>query len=243
MLDKVKALEDLQKIDVQILELERGGAEHPKKLAEIEAQLEATRSIVDAERAKLADVEKQKKTAEEELAAAKDRVKKWEARLTEQRTTREYSALAREVDIAKKQNVTLQETIAELAQQAEAARAAVDDKERLHKDKADALIARAAEIKKAIDELSGRRAALEEKRAEAAKKADAVLLRKYETIRKRKGTAIAPIVGGACKGCNMNIPPQLYNELRTHPRLDQCPSCGRIIYSVEAFGGEKPTHP
>ena len=41
-------------------------------------------------------------------------MKKWEARLAEQRSTREYAALAREIDIAKKANLTMAEELVEL---------------------------------------------------------------------------------------------------------------------------------
>lgn len=243
MLDKLKALEELQKVDVQILELLRGGKEHPKRLAEIESQLDATRAVVEVERVKLAEIEKQKKTTEEELAAAKDRVKKWEARLTEQRTTREYSALAREVDIAKKQNVTLQETIAELARAAEEVRVLISDKEAAQKDSSDALLKQAQEIRDAMADLAGARKALDTKRAEAAKRVDPAMLRKYDVIRSRRGTAITTIVGGACRGCSMKIPPQLNNELVTTKRIDICPSCGRIIYALEAFEPKPAAQP
>ena len=33
----------------------------------------------------------------------------------------------------------------------------------------------------------------------------------------------------------MNVPPQLYNQLRTSLGTDVCPSCNRIIYAVEAL--------
>src|SRR5256885_12192852 len=48
------------------------------------------------------------------ISEEKDKVKKWEGRLTEQRSTREYSALAREIDIAKKSNLRSEEHTSEL---------------------------------------------------------------------------------------------------------------------------------
>ncbi len=234
-MDKLKALEDLQKVDVQIAELDRTGSEHPKQLAEIEAQLKTAQAAVDAERARLAEVERQKKTLEEQLAADKERVKKWEGRLSEQRSTREYSALAREIDIAKKQNTTTSEEIVSLAKQAEDLHLAVTERLADYDRVAAEIGGKAASIRGALEEVAGRRRALEEKRAAAASKVDAVMLRRYDQIRKRRGTVVVPVVGGACKGCNMNVPPQFYNELRASKKLDVCPSCGRMIYAAEAF--------
>lgn len=241
-MEKLKALEDLQKVDVQIAELDRTGSEHPKQLAEIEAQLKTAQAAVDAERARLADAERQKKALEDQLVADKERVKKWEGRLSEQRSTREYSALAREIDIAKKQNTTTAEQIEALAKQIGELRGAVDERLAAYDRLAADVGGKAETIRKAIAEIASKRAALEEKRAAAASKVDAAMLRRYDRIKTRRGTVVVPVVGGACKGCNMNVPPQFYNELRASKKIDLCPSCGRMIYAAEAFESDR-VHP
>jgi len=42
--------------------------------------------------------------------------------------------------------------------------------------------------------------------------------------------AIVPVKDAVCRGCNMNIPPQMYNELYLGDTLRFCPNCQRIIY-------------
>lgn len=238
MRDQLKALEALQKIDLQIAELLKGGAENPKRLAELESQLGAARGAVEAERKKLTELERQKKAVEEQLAADKDKVKKWEARLTEQRSTREYSALAREIDIAKKQNDTAGEEVVELARQRETTRKVVTEREGAFKSAETALMAQMQQIQTDMSDLDSRRKNLDEKRAAAAKHVPPATLRRYDIIQKRRSMALAQVIGGACQGCHMNVPPQLYNELRTNPRMDVCQSCGRMIYSPEPFAEE-----
>jgi len=233
--DQLKALEALQTIDVQIAELMRGGEEHPRKLAELESQLGAARGAVEVERTRLAEIERQKKALEEQLAADKDKVKKWEGRLTEQRSTREYSALAREIDIAKKQNETAAEEVVELARQAESARSVIAEREASFKTAETALVGQMQTIRAQMADIDARRKNLEEKRADAAKSVPAGILRKYDVIQKRRTTAIVPVIGGTCQGCHMNIPPQLNNELRATGRIDTCPSCFRMIYAAEAY--------
>jgi uncharacterized protein len=233
--DQLKALEALQTIDVQIAELMRGGEEHPRKLAELESQLGAARGAVEVERTRLAEIERQKKALEEQLAADKDKVKKWEARLTEQRSTREYSALAREIDIAKKQNETAAEEVVELARQAESMRGVVAERETSFKTAEGAIVGQMQTIRSQMAAIDGRRKNLMEKRAEAAKSVPPAVLRKYDVIQKKRTTAIVPVEGGACRGCHMNVPPQMNNELRATGRIDTCPSCFRMIYSAEAY--------
>lgn len=239
MRDQLKALEALQSIDVQIAELLRGGEEHPRKLAELESQLGAARGAVEAERGRLAEIERQKKELETQLAADKDKVKKWEARLTEQRSTREYSALAREIDIARKQNENAAEQVVELAKQMEEIRATVAEREASFKTAEAALAEQMQAIRAEMDQLEERRKNLTEKRNEAARDIPPAMLRKYEVIQKRRVTAIAQVVAGACTGCHMNVPPQMYNELRVTGRIDTCPSCFRMVYAPEAFASDE----
>jgi predicted nucleic acid-binding Zn-ribbon protein len=64
---------------------------------------------------------------------------------------------------------------------------------------------------------------------------DGTLLKRYETVRKKRMPVLVAVVGGTCQGCNMNVPPQLYNNLRSTLGTDVCPSCHRIIYASEAL--------
>ena len=49
----------------------------------------------------------------------------------------------------------------------------------------------------------------------------------------RRGLAVVSVRNGTCQGCNMNIPPQLYNVLQRGVTVETCPSCHRIIYWEE----------
>lgn len=235
MRDQLKALEALQTIDVQIAELMRGGEEHPRKLAELESQLGAARGAVEAVRERLAGIERQKKELEEQLAADKDKVKKWEARLTEQRSTREYSALAREIDIARKQNETAAEQLQELTREAQAAREEVEEREASFGTAEKALVEQMNAIRSDMAALESRRKNLDEKRQAAAKDIPAGTLRRYEVIQRKKVTAIVHAEKGSCSGCHMSLPPQMYNTLLTTGRIDTCPFCFRMVYAPDAY--------
>jgi predicted nucleic acid-binding Zn-ribbon protein len=56
------------------------------------------------------------------------------------------------------------------------------------------------------------------------------VIKRYSTIRMRRGLAVVSVKNGTCQGCNMNIPPQLYNTLQRGNSLELCPNCNRIIY-------------
>ncbi len=236
MREKLKALAELQKVDLEVAALRKAADVHPKQIAELERELGAARSAIEAERSRVADIERQKTQLEQNITEEKDKVKKWEARLAEQRSTREYSALAREIDIAKKANLTMADELVELAKSLGVAREAVKGKEAEFATRQTQLSGRMTELRARLAEAEGQVKALEGRRSGVAAGVDSNLLRRYESIRKKKLPALVGVMaGGTCQGCNMNVPPQLYNNLRTSLGTDVCPSCNRIIYAVEAL--------
>lgn len=235
MREKLKALAELQKVDLEVASLRKAADVHPRQIAELERELGVARSAIEAERARLADMERQKAQLEQNITDEKDKVKKWEARLSEQRSTREYSALAREIDIAKKANLTMGEELAELTKNLGAAREAIKSKEAEFATKQQGLSGRMTELRGKLGESEAQVKQLEGRRSSVAGGVDSTLLRRYETVRKKKLPAMVGVVAGTCQGCNMNVPPQLYNQLRTSLGTDICPSCNRIIYAVEAL--------
>jgi predicted nucleic acid-binding Zn-ribbon protein len=238
--EKLKALAELQKVDMDAATLRKAADVHPKQIAELERELGAARSAMEAERARVADIERQKLQLEQNIVDEKDKVKKWEARLSEQRSTREYSALAREIDIAKKANLTMADELVELTKTLAAAREASKAKEAEFAGRQQLLGGRMTELRAKLAEAESQVKQLEGQRAGVAAHVDATLLRRYETVRKKKLPALVGVVAGTCQGCNMNVPPQLYNQLRASLGTDVCPSCHRIIFAVEALAEPTP---
>jgi predicted nucleic acid-binding Zn-ribbon protein len=81
-----------------------------------------------------------------------------------------------------------------------------------------------------LADLEERTASKDSARQEAASRVSHVLYRRYEMIRKRKGTALAHTVEGTCSACHMRLPPMLFQQLMRKDDFSQCPSCNRILY-------------
>ncbi len=134
--EKLKALEELQQVDLKIRDLSTEAEKHPARLRQIEAERNQARANLDAMRGRIADNERARRQNEQLLQLEKEKVRKWESRLNELKTPREYAALARELDIAKKTNQTADEEIKRLAiehgdlkKQVEAAEQALAERE------------------------------------------------------------------------------------------------------------------
>jgi predicted nucleic acid-binding Zn-ribbon protein len=240
--EKLKALEELQQIDLEMNEVQAALAALPARRAEVEAAVGVARKAWEQEQARLDQNERERRQLESLLSMERDKVKKWEGRLGEIRTPREYAALSREIDIAKKTNDGQSEQVKELAASAAEIKKALEAREEQLSD-------REAAAQAAVEDLEGKKSAADEKvralqarRAEAVKQVDPGLLAKYENIKRRRaGVAIAPVVGMTCKGCHRNVPPQLAITLQKANSIETCPNCHRIIYSAEAVNPPAPS--
>ncbi len=240
--DKLKALEELQQIDLDLHEVKTELDGLPARRAAVEAQVVDARRAYDDEKARMEGNERERRQLEQLLTMERDKVKKWEGRLGEIKTPREYAALSREIDIAKKTNDTQSEQIRALVAQALELRAGLDGKEEALAEREDASQADRAALKKRTDELEERARALESRRGDAAQRVDPGLLGKYENIKRRRaGIAVAPVVGMTCRGCHRHIPPQLAIVLQRADSIETCPNCHRIIYSSEAVNPPAPS--
>ena len=75
---------------------------------------------------------------------------------------------------------------------------------------------------------------LKKQRAQLVHTLDQSLLKRYDTIRSRKGgVAVAELKGNNCSACNVTVPTGVASSARNPESrsLTLCPSCGRILYA------------
>jgi predicted nucleic acid-binding Zn-ribbon protein len=126
--EKLKALEELQQIDLENDEVrtEHGGIA-PRRV-ELESKILEARRAYDDDKGRLQANERERRQIETLLDMERDKVKKWEGRLGEIRTPREYAALSREIDIARKTNDTQSEQLKALTAQAAEIQMALEER-------------------------------------------------------------------------------------------------------------------
>jgi len=240
--EKLKALEELQQIDLETNDVRAELDAMAPRRAEIEVKVKDARRAYDDEQARLDSNEREQRQLETLLAMERDKVKKWEGRLGEIRTPREYAALSREIDIAKKSNDTQSEQLKALAAQAAEIQKALEER-------AEWLAEQEEANQSELKGLEERRAAaderlrqLEARRSGALGAVEPTLLSRYENLRRRRaGVALVPVVGMTCNGCHRNVPPQLAIVLQRADSIETCPNCNRIIYASEALNPPAPS--
>jgi uncharacterized protein len=236
--DQLRRLEELQRHDAKIQELENALKGIPAKLAATQNDLARVEGLLGTERQALADTERYYAEQKGLVTDDEQNVAGAKHKLSQAKNSKEYMAAQREIEQRRESLTTREGEITKLVEAVEAKKKLLGDrasdvqalKDSISKD-SDAAKARMAEIEGKIADLRSER-----ERLAAAVKPD--VLKRYSSIRMRRGLAVVSVSSGTCQGCNMNIPPQLYNVLQRGQTIETCPSCHRIIYWDEIMKDE-----
>lgn len=235
-LETLKALEELQRIDIRIRDLEKDREQIPARMKEIDAILAEKRGALTAEKNQLDEAELSRRMLESDLRAEKDKIKKWETRLNEIKSNRDYQALSREIEAARKANLGIEDEILRKMQDIEELKTSIAQQEEDLASLERSLLEEREGLQQKLDSLNADIDAEGSGRAAAQSKVPKRWYRQYDTIRKRRdGLAVVAVLDEHCQGCHMGIPPQLYNVVLKGEEIVTCPFCHRILYYEQAL--------
>jgi uncharacterized protein len=228
---KLKVLENLQVIDQEIAGKQETQAEFTAAIATLDQAIVESNGVLEGLLAQVKVLDQDRAQLEVTLAAEQENVRRSETNMKEIRTNKEYQAVGREIAAARKQ-------IAELEEQVLAKTVAADDlKTAIEAKKAElAELEQNSSVERkqkqsAIAEIQTEVETAKSTREGLAKQISSNVLKRYVQLRdQRRGQAMAEAKDGYCQGCNMNLPPQLYNTLFKGEELHFCPHCQRILF-------------
>jgi hypothetical protein len=231
---ELKTVYEAQKIDLQILEHEKKLVTTPKKIEKMDHDIKAMHDKVTKEKEILEELEKDRKRKEKELEMEKEKIKKFESKLYEVKTNKEYQALLKEIETAKQANDKEEEEIIEIMVKVEDLRKDFESTSKLLKEKEKVVESEKKKLLSEMDSLDKIILDLKQQRDNLLSVVDKTLRETYSMlISRRGGSAVVNVKNGVCLGCFMNIPPQLFIEVTKNSRLILCPSCNRIFYFTE----------
>jgi len=154
-----------------------------------------------------------------------------EKRLPEIKTQKEYLAVLKEIDTAKKLTKEYEDASLAKESQMESIRSESNEKtELLAEARAKAAQVR-AEVEGRIAETSKQLKEKELERDGLFSALPAQLAKRYKLLHDRRGgLAVVEARNGACYGCHMHLPPQVYNNLLRLEQVESCPHCNRLLY-------------
>jgi predicted nucleic acid-binding Zn-ribbon protein len=227
---KLDMLEELQEIDQRIDTLKATQSGLQAELSGISQGVDAAREEIALLEATLAGREAEKKELEATHAAELENIARSETNMKEIKTNKEFQAVGREITAARKQVADLEEQLLQKISQIEEISGELTAKKNLCEELADNSAQRIAEKQAEIDNIQSDIDADIDRRETVATGIPASLVKKFTILREqRRGQALAIARDGYCMGCNMHLPPQLYNNLYKYDELLTCPHCQRIL--------------
>lgn len=238
MENELKQLRELQKYDLEIDEIFERGESEKSAFEQLVSMHNALSQTLEAKRAELEETRQLMQQKVRELAENNDNHQAHKEKQAKVTTSKELSAVEKELDALRRRKAQLEEEHDQLREAVQDAEDDVEEKQGRTNEIAAELEQQRAVIDQQVASAQGRVRELETLRDELKKNfapgPALVALRRYEFIRQRMtGRVIVVARAGACSGCNMLIPPQIYNELQDGKKFIQCPACKRILYYEE----------
>jgi len=232
--EQLKLLISLQEIDSSILALADRIETLHNKLEEPKAMLKEANALLQKLQAKNEKLKKDKKDKDRELEDIQEKIEKLKSRTSSIKTNKEYEAHLKEIETFEKSIHKVEDEMLLVMEEMEAIKGDFSAEE--------------VKVRNAEDELKKHEKVLEDEKAKlnneieshkAERKnmvsgIDEDIYREYmDKLKRLGGLAIAQAENEICLGCNTNIPPQLYNEIRMNDRVLKCFYCKRFLYYKE----------
>jgi len=235
---KLEALDTLQEIDLKIdgQQAEKQGL--MEKVDQLEARIEESRSAIALKAEDRTRLDETKVALEGNLEIETENIARSEVRLKEIKTQKEYQAVSKEIASAKKLKAEIEEQILQAIAQAESIAGEIAEKESQLGELTENIAGQKAELQALIDKIEGEIATDNATKDAAVQALPSSVVRRYTMLREqRRGIAVVEARDGICLGCNMNLPPQLYNSLFRCDDLVACPHCQRMLILRQVQGG------
>ena len=232
MKEQIKVLVKLQHLDTESARIESVLRDVSKKVENLDSDLNEIEQTIKNQEFIANELKKQYREHESDVKVNLGRNQKNQDKLRAVKTNKEYQSLLKEIEDIKAKNSLIEDNMLECLDR-------MDEIDKIIAKKKNEYSQLSVQIKIEKENIE-REAGTDKKklddirinRDQVSDLLEADLFKKYEKIKEQHqdGLAVVPVKDAVCHGCNVNLPPQLYNELFRYDSLKFCPNCQRIIY-------------
>jgi predicted nucleic acid-binding Zn-ribbon protein len=227
---KLKMLDELQAIDLKIDGHMVEKTTMEGEIALLEGRMAEASSAISEKNAQLAAIEVEKAALEEGIATEQQNIARSESHQKEIKTQKEYQAVSKEIATAKKLIAEMEEQLLGKIGQIDELKGEISGLAESLSSLEQNVEAQKAEVQTKISSLDEEILGVTRAREEIVKELPASMTKRYSMLREqRRGIAVVEAKDGSCFGCNMQLPPQLYNTLFRLDDMVTCPHCQRIL--------------
>jgi predicted nucleic acid-binding Zn-ribbon protein len=227
---QIEALEKLSELDGEIAVLDGDLAQERQALEKSKEQLAKLDGKLSVARASIDDMERTRNELHAEARQMSTQMERSREKLARSRSEREVNAAQREVEELRKLFRDREAEVEKLSQLVEQAKGEAEVTTKERDGIAEQLGNTEGSVTTRLTELEQNAAAKRKVRVGLAEKVQPVIYRRYENIRRKRGSSIAHVTDGTCSACHMRLPPMMFQKMMRGDDFDQCPSCSRILY-------------
>jgi predicted nucleic acid-binding Zn-ribbon protein len=221
----------LQSLDDKIKLWQRTASEGPSKLTQARQKLTELEAQLADLTSKLTENRKRRRELENEIADLSARRTTNQSRQLRARNNDEYRAILKEAETINNMLTTREDELLLHMDSGEKMDVQLADLSAEHKAEEALFQDRVKVIEAILKDGQENEAIAVKERGELITTIQPDILSRYMTVaRNRDGQAMSPVKDGQCQGCQLSIPPQLFNELQRSDKLMVCPNCARIMY-------------
>ncbi len=231
LLKELRKLEELQKLDLEIFKKEELLENLPAENERLEKETSEMNSKLRELKDNVAIQFSEKEKRLEILSKGEEKLKSITGKQSAIKNKDEYNAILREIDNIKRFNKELEEEISEINKEIDIKNEEIAQIEESYTAKIAENEAKTSENRELMETLEKEIDELDEKRESFAADIRPVVRKKYERVLEssRDGKAVVIADNYICGGCNMTLPPQLFNNVLKSAKIEMCPNCQRII--------------
>lgn len=232
MRQQLDILVKIQKIETEASAIKTDLGQVSKKLEKLDDELHAFEQALADEESSFDELTKKYRDFESDAQTNLSSVDKTKVKLRSVKTNKEYQALLKEIEDQKAKNSKIEDQMLECLERLDEIEKSIAKKKQDHVELSEQLKSEKGIIAQDVEQKKKRLVELDMAREEMVGMIEPKLLEKYNTTKSQQagGLAVASVKNAVCYGCNMNIPPQMYNELHRRDALMFCPHCHRILY-------------
>lgn len=227
-LELMVALQDAERNAESI---ERELSALPAEIAGLDRDLAESAGMLESVKYRLEERKQEYRSLEAGFDTGQERARKRKAQLTSIKSNKDYQALLKEIDEIQSASSRLEDDMIRCLDDIEVLESELADAEAHYGEQRAFIDGKKQEIEENAAARREELARFQEKIQNLGARLDPGLKKRYYSIKaKSGGLAIVPVNGGICKGCHLDIPPQMYNELHRENAVRYCPHCYRLIY-------------
>ncbi len=228
---QLSLLIELQKVDTVILTLHSKIDMLPGTIASSEGPLKKAEASLENLKQGQTAMEKKKKDKELIIEEINEKINKQKQRTSEIKNNKEYQAHLKEIEKAERDMKAAEDELLDAIESIEKTSKLLTAEQTLMNEERSKLDVVKKEVEESIALSRQEVKKLKSERKKFTEKLDADIYKLYiNLMRSKRGLAVVEAKNERCGGCNLNIPPQMFVELKQNSEITHCPQCERILY-------------